>query len=101
MRFLVDTVESANRVEGRLLSGKLSRGDSIAILPSGQQSSLLTIHKLNQQPASVEAEPEAKLTLDLSYSVTIAAGSLIAPADDRPEYSDQFEAKIHCIGEVN
>lgn len=97
MRFLVKKVASPNEVEGLLISGRLSKDDSIAIVPSGQQTSILGIAQQGQQLTSAEAETD--LTLGLTYSVSITPGNLISPADDRPEYSDHFEAKIHCVSE--
>ncbi|MCH7672498.1 MAG: adenylyl-sulfate kinase [Proteobacteria bacterium] len=97
MRFLVSAVASPNIVEGQLVSGGLSRNESVAILPSGQQTSILTIAEQGQQRDSAQAR--AELTLELTYSVSIATGNLISAADDRPEFSDQFEARIRCSGQ--
>ena len=97
MRFLVSAVASPNKVEGQLLSGAMSRKESVAILPSGQQTSILTIAEQGQQRDPAQAR--ADLTLELIYSVSIVAGNLITAADDRPEFSDQFEARIHCSGQ--
>ena len=97
MRFLVSAVASPNKVEGQLVSGELSRSESVAILPSGQQTSILTIAEQGQQRKTAQAI--ADLTLELTYSVSIVAGNLITAADDRPEFSDQFEARIHCSGQ--
>ena len=97
MRFLVSAVASPNKVEGQLISGGVSRNESVAILPSGQQTSILTIAEQGQQRDSAQAR--ADLTLELTYSVSIVAGNLITPADDRPEFSDQFEARIRCSGQ--
>ncbi len=97
MRFLVSAVASPNKVEGQLISGGVSRNESVAILPSGQQTSILTIAEQGQQRDPAQAR--ADLTLELTYSVSIVAGNLITPADDRPEFSDQFEARIRCSGQ--
>lgn len=97
MRFLVNAVVSPSKVAGRLVSGGLSRNESVAILPSGQQTSILTIAEQGQQLDSAQAN--ADLTVELTYTVSIVVGNMITAADDRPEYSDQFEARIHCSGQ--
>lgn len=97
MRFLVNTVESPNKVDGLLVSGQLNKDESIAITPSGQQTSILTIDKQGEKCQLADAE--TNLVLELTYSVAIKAGDIIAPADVRPEFADQFEAKINWLSE--
>ena len=97
MRFLVNEVKSGNRVKGLLVSGKLKKDESVAIAPSGQQTSILVIEQEGQICQSITAATD--LTLDLTYSVTTKPGDIIVPADLRPEYSDQFEAKIYWHSE--
>lgn len=97
MRFRVDSVESSNRVRGQLVSGQLNKDESIVLAPSGQQSSVLAISGADGECR--QAVAEAELALDLIYSVSVNAGNIIAPADNRPEFADQFEAKIDWLGQ--
>lgn len=90
MRFLVQEVLSANRVRGRLLSGSINSGDSIAIAPGGQQTSIMAVQTSGDASA---------LELEFAYSVSVHAGNVIAPADARPEYADQFEAQLQWLDE--
>lgn len=88
MRFLVEEVISANQVRGRLLSGSINSGDSIAIAPGGQQTSIMAVNPTGDTD---------ELVLEFAYSVTAHAGNIIAPADARPEYADQFEAQLQWL----
>ena len=96
MRFLVEEVESSNRLRGSLLSGQLDKGDSIAIAPSDQQSSILAIYVAGRSVPRY-AETGATLSLELTYFVSVHPGDIIAPADVRPEFADQFEARIKWL----
>jgi bifunctional enzyme CysN/CysC len=97
MRFLVTQVESSNRVAGNLVSGNLKKDDSVVTAPSGHQTSILGMEQAGA--ACVEAEATTELTLDLTYSVNMKPGDIIAAADSRPEFSDQFEAQIEWHGD--
>ena len=97
MRFLVTQVESSNRATGNLVSGKLTKDNSVVTAPSGHQTSILGIERAGQ--AWLEAIATAELTLDLTYSVNMNPGDIIAAADSRPEFSDQFEAQIEWLVE--
>ena len=95
-RFLVRKVDSANRVEGLLISGNISNGDSITTVPSGQQT---TVMGLEQEGNKVErASAEANLSIDLTYSVKLLEGDLLTCAENVAEYSDQFEADFQWLG---
>ena len=100
MRFRVNTVDSANRVEGLLVSGQLNKDESIAIVPSGQQTSILSIEAIDKKGEKRQlVDVEAELALELTYSVSVNVGDIIAPADLRPEFADQFEAKVNWLSE--
>ena len=97
MRFLVTEVESSNRVRGNLVSGQLSKDDSIVTAPSGHQTSILAMETGGSSCVSIDAEAELKL--DLTYSVNLNPGDILAAADVSPEFADQFEAQIEWLGE--
>ena len=95
MRFLIESVTSNNQLSGQLVSGTLKKGESIALAPTGQQSSILSLTEGGSQLKNAKAK--CILDLELTYSVPIEVGNIIVPADERPEVSDQFEAKIHWL----
>jgi bifunctional enzyme CysN/CysC len=97
LRFLINEVTSANRVKGVLLAGSIEEGDSIAIAPGGQQSTIMSVSGPHDTGAA--ATVGAELDLEFTYSVTAHSGNIIAPADDRPEYADQFEARLEWLSE--
>ena len=95
MRFLIESATSNNQLSGQLVSGTLKKGESIALAPTGQQSSILSLTERGSQLKNAKAK--CILDLELTYSVPIEVGNIIVPADERPEVSDQFEAKIHWL----
>ncbi len=95
MRFLVRKVDSANRVDGILLSGCIKHGDSVITVPSGQQTSVMGLEQNGNKITGAEAE--ANLSIDLTYSVKLLAGDIIACAENAAEYTDQFEASIDWL----
>ncbi|MDD9889137.1 MAG: adenylyl-sulfate kinase [Gammaproteobacteria bacterium] len=97
MRFLVTDVESSNRVSGKLVSGQLTKDDSIVTAPSGHQTSILAMEADGSSCVSIDAEAELKLAL--TYSVNLNPGDILAAADLRPEFADQFEAQIEWLEE--
>ncbi len=95
MRFLVRKVESANRIEGLLLSGSLTHGDSVTTVPSGQQT---TIMGLEQDGNKIErAQAEANLNVDFTYSVKLLEGDVVSCAENVAGYADQFEAEFRWL----
>ena len=97
MRFLVTDVESSSRVSGKLVSGQLNKEDSVVTAPSGHQTSILAMENNGAECLSIDAEAELKL--NLTYSVNMNPGDIIAAADLRPEFADQFEAQIEWRSE--
>ena len=97
MRFLVTDVESSSRISGRLISGQINNEDSVVTAPSGHQTSILSIEANGAECSSIEAD--ADLNLNLTYSVTLNPGDILAAADLRPEFTDQFEAQIAWLSE--
>ncbi len=95
MRVLIRKVDSANRVEGLLISGEISKGDCVNTIPSGQQS---TVMALEHDGAPIQsASADANVAIDLAYSVKLQEGDVLACADNSPEYADQFEANLNWL----
>ncbi len=96
IRLLIRKVEAPNRLEGLLLNGHISTGDSVAAMPSGQQSTIMGIQYQGEQVESAEAE--SNLSIDLTYAVKANVGDILCNADRLPEYADQFEATLVWLG---
>lgn len=92
MRVLIRTVHSSSSVEGLLVNGELTRGDCVVTVPSGQQSTIMSLQQNDSKTDSASAD--ANLLIDLAYSVKVREGDVLACADNPPEYADQFEASI-------
>lgn len=97
MRFLVSDLTKANCLLGHVLSGSLQVGDSVATAPSGHQSTIMALQNNDGKPVQAGASG-SELQVELSYTVPARAGDLLVNADSRPEYSDQFEARIQWTG---
>ena len=95
MRFIVNQIESTKRAKGLLVSGQIKTNDSVAFAPSGKQASILLIEQEGNCHQSAIAETE--LSLELTPSVSMTEGDIIVPSNSRPEFADQFEAKIYWL----
>lgn len=99
MRLIVREVLSANRIEGEVICGRIRPGDSIAIAPSGHQSSVLSLASAEVPNKELrEASAGERIALNLTYSVPVQERNLVVSAEARPEYSDQFEVTIQWTG---
>lgn len=94
MRLLVTEVYSTNRLRGRILSGSIRVNDSIVLAPGGQQSTVMTIKGANGKSVKTAEVSDQDTELEFTYSLPARTGNLIASADARPEFSDQFAAEI-------
>ena len=77
---------------GTIASGKVRRGDTVRVLPSGRQSRVTRI-------VGFEADLEIavagqSVTLTLADEVDVSRGDLLAAADAPPAVADQFQATI-------
>ena len=95
MRFIVNQIESTKRAKGLLVSGQIKTNDSVAFAPSGKQASILLIEQEGNCHQSAIAETE--LSLELTSSVSMTEGDIIVPSNSRPEFANQFEAKIYWL----
>lgn len=100
MRFLVTEVESTNKLRGKLLTGQIEANDSIVLAPGGQQSTVMSVSDGLGKSLKLLSEPDSEAVLEFTYSLPAQKGNLIASADARPEFSDQFEAHIHWQSEA-
>jgi len=71
----------------------------VVLAPGGQQSTVMamstpagdSLKKLRAQ------DEEQDVLVELTYSLPAKPGNLIANADSRPEFADQFEAQLHWL----
>jgi bifunctional enzyme CysN/CysC len=77
---------------GTIASGALRTGDEIAVLPSGQTSTVKAITSAGE--AVAEAQAGDAVTITLADEIDIARGDMLAGARDRPQVADQFAAHL-------
>lgn len=80
---------------GRIASGSINVGDSVRVLPGGNDSRVRSIVTWQQEKRS--AGTGESITLCLEDEIDISRGSVIASAADPLELSDQFEARVLCL----
>ncbi|MEQ8952837.1 MAG: adenylyl-sulfate kinase [Gammaproteobacteria bacterium] len=88
-RFLIGTVLGEG-FAGELIAGELEPGMELAVLPAGFTTTLTSA-------AAMDSKGEYKIIL--GESTRIAPGDILASANDRPQYADQFTAMISWQGD--
>ena len=82
---------------GQVTAGRVSVGDEIVLLPSGQRSRIAKIDTPDGELAS--AHTGRSVTLLLEHDVDISRGDLIAAVEDAPEPAQQFTATVCWLAE--
>jgi bifunctional enzyme CysN/CysC len=82
---------------GTVLAGPVAVGDAIAVLPSGQRSSIKAI--VTADGELDKALPGQAVTLQLADEIDASRGDVIAAAQQPPEVADQFAAHLLWLGE--
>lgn len=77
---------------GRIMSGKISEGDEIMVLPSGQRSRVVGIRGVSDALESAEAG--MSVSISLADQIDVSRGDAFIRPDRRQECSDQFKARI-------
>ena len=77
---------------GKIASGKIRRGDTVRVLPSGRQSRVTRIVDYERDLETAVAGQS--VTLTLADEVDVSRGDVLAAADSPPAVSDQFQATI-------
>ena len=77
---------------GTIASGKVRRGDTVRVLPSGRQSRVTRI--VDYEGDLETAVAGQSITLTLADEVDVSRGDMLAAADAPPAVSDQFQATI-------
>ncbi|MBZ2185803.1 MAG: sulfate adenylyltransferase [Bryobacter sp.] len=82
---------------GRVASGTVAPGDTVAVLPSGRRATVRGVHTFDgPQPAAHEGQ---SVTLILDEEVDISRGDLISLDRARPELSRHLEADLVWMAE--
>ncbi|WP_417811219.1 sulfate adenylyltransferase subunit CysN [Thalassospira alkalitolerans] len=77
---------------GTISSGIVKQGDPITVTASGQTSKVKEI--VTYDGNLDQAFAGQAVTLTLEDEIDISRGDVLAPPDARPEFADQFEARI-------
>ncbi len=77
---------------GTVASGSLVPGDEIAVLPSGQTSTVKAVISAGEEVEAAEAGDA--VTVTLADEIDIARGDMIAAVRARPQVADQFAAHL-------
>jgi bifunctional enzyme CysN/CysC len=81
---------------GTIVSGRLRRGDSVRLQPSGRTGKIV---RLTAPSGDVEeAEAGQPVAIALDGGLTPARGDLLVAANDPAEIADQFEATLVWLG---
>ncbi len=77
---------------GTIASGAIKPGDEIVVPSSGQTSKVARIVTFDGDLEC--AGPAQAVTLTLEDEIDISRGDMLAAANNRPDFADQFEAKL-------
>ena len=78
--------------EGRLISGELATGDTVAILPAGRISRIAALSRAGTAVAG--AATGDTVTVELADDPQLKAGDVLASPGQRPEIADQVAAIV-------
>jgi len=82
---------------GRIAEGEIRTGDAVRVLPSGVKTRVKSIIRgFDEVPHAFRNE---SVTLTLMDEVDASRGDVMAAANDPPESSDQFEARLLWMAE--
>ncbi len=82
---------------GTVASGRIQPGDRIVNARSGQATAVKNIVTMDGSLDAANAGDA--VTLALTDEIDISRGDVLAPADDRPEVTDQFAAHVIWMAE--
>ena len=81
---------------GSIVSGRITAGDEIVVLPSGQTTKVKSVGD-----GVKTAEAGDSVTVTLADEIDIARGDMLAALRDRPQVADQFGAHLVWMGSEN
>jgi len=77
---------------GKIISGIYRKGDKVAILPSGVESTIKEIEIAGKQVT--EAFAEQSVIFHLENDIDISRGDMIVPINNQPSLEQEFEAVV-------
>ncbi|PLX72210.1 MAG: adenylyl-sulfate kinase [Desulfuromonas sp.] len=77
---------------GTIASGSIAPGDEVVVPSSGQTSRVKSIVTMDGELE--EAIAGQAVTLTLEDEIDVSRGDLLSAAGDRPDFADQFEARL-------
>jgi bifunctional enzyme CysN/CysC len=83
---------------GLIVSGKITKGERVRVLPSGRESNVASI--VTGDGELDEAIAGQCVTLTLTDEVDISRGDVLAVADDPPQSASAFEATLVALNEA-
>ena len=83
---------------GSVAGGRVSKGDRVKILPSGQDAGIESILLGDERVGHAEAGQSVTVTID--GDLDISRGDMIVAADEPAEIADQFRATIIWMNEA-
>ncbi|MEC8262846.1 MAG: sulfate adenylyltransferase subunit CysN [Pseudomonadota bacterium] len=83
---------------GRVAGGRVSKGDRVKILPSGQEAGIESILLGDERVGHAAAGQSVTVTID--GDLDISRGDMIVAADEPAEIADQFRATIIWMNEA-
>lgn len=92
LQFEETSGDSAQGLSGTITSGTVCIGDKVVLLPSAKTSKVKRI--VAQGSDLDEAKAGQSVTITLEDKVSVSPGDVIAGAEHRPEFTDQFQAHI-------
>ena len=83
---------------GQISSGRISKGDSITVYPSGKSSRVAAIDTYNGELESAHAP--MSVTLRLEDEIDISRGDLITNSEAPPQIGQSFESMVVWMSET-
>lgn len=77
---------------GRISSGSFSAGDEITVLPSGQKSTIESIHRYDE--TLQHAHSRQSVTITLTNNIDISRGDMIVKSHEASPLSKEFTSKV-------
>ena len=88
-------IEGKKIIVGRIESGKISKGESVFILPVRKETVVKTIEKFLETPESAVAGESIGITIDSDFE--IKRGIVISGKEHIPEIKKEFKANVFWL----
>jgi bifunctional enzyme CysN/CysC len=92
VQYVLRSSDAARRYAGELASGILRKGDPVRVLPSGQTTSVTSIHAGDQEIAA--ASPPLSISVTLAGELDISRGDMLVDPASPPAVSRRFAATL-------